>query len=132
MSSTEALRMLGQYPETLFDKYGGAPTVGALTRDFYRRVLTNPKLKGYFTGIDTEQLIRHQIVFMAWVMGKPDKPYSHDQLQAAHLMHRITAAAYEEAVRVLQETLVSANVELEDRREILERIDEHRHLIVAG
>ncbi|MFD0668204.1 group I truncated hemoglobin [Ramlibacter sp. MAHUQ-53] len=132
MSSAEALRMLGQYPETLFDKYGGAPTVGALTRDFYRRIMSNPMLKGYFAGVDTERMIRHQIVFIAWVMGKPDKPYSHDQLRNAHITRKITSAAYEEVIRILQQALVAANVELDDQREIIERIDGHRHLIVTG
>lgn len=132
MSAIEALRMLGQYPETLFDKYGGAPTVGALTRDFFRRVMSNPMLKGYFVGVDTERLIHHQIVFIAWIMGKPDKPYSQDQLRASHAMRKITPLAYEEVVRLLQQALVAANVEREDQHEILERIDKHRHLIVGG
>ena len=38
---------------TLFDKYGGVPTVTLIVRAFYKEVLSNYKLKPYFEGIDS-------------------------------------------------------------------------------
>jgi truncated hemoglobin YjbI len=44
---------------TLFDKYGGVPTVTSIVRASYKEVLKNYKLKPYFENIDTERLIHH-------------------------------------------------------------------------
>ena len=55
---------------TLFDKYGGVPTVTSIVRAFYKEVLKNYKLKPYFENIDTERLIHHQIGFISHLLGE--------------------------------------------------------------
>ena len=57
--------------ETLFDKYGGVKTLKPLVREFYERIMTTPNLARYFINTDMEVLIRHQVQFIAVVMGKP-------------------------------------------------------------
>ena len=56
--------------KTLFDKYGGVPTVTSIVRAFYKEVLKNYKLKPYFENIDTERLIHHQIGFISHLLGE--------------------------------------------------------------
>lgn len=39
---------------TLFEQLGGAPAIEAVVKEFYRRVLGDDELKGYFDGIDMD------------------------------------------------------------------------------
>ena len=57
--------------ESLFDKYGGVETLKPLVREFYKRIMATPNLARYFINTDMEVLIRHQVQFIAVVMGKP-------------------------------------------------------------
>ena len=57
--------------ESLFDKYGGVETLTPLVREFYKRIMATPNLARYFINTDMEVLIRHQVQFIAVVMGKP-------------------------------------------------------------
>ena len=54
---------------SLFDKYGGVPTITEVVRAFYKKVLGHPDFKQYFENIDMEKLIMHQIEFISllWV-----------------------------------------------------------------
>ena len=40
-------------------------------REFYKRIIATPNLARYFINTDKEVLIRHQVQFIAVVMGKP-------------------------------------------------------------
>ena len=44
--------------ESLFDKYGGVETLTPLVREFYKRIMANPNLAGYFINTDRGVLIR--------------------------------------------------------------------------
>ena len=57
--------------ESLFDKYGGVETLKPLVKEFYNRIMATPNLARYFINTDMEVLIRHQVQFIAVVMGKP-------------------------------------------------------------
>ena len=37
---------------TLFDKYGGVPTIAKLVRSFHKEIMLRPHLAAYFDGID--------------------------------------------------------------------------------
>ena len=54
-------------------KYGGTPTVTKIVKAFYQIVLDRPNLARYFVNIDMDKLIKHQIVFVCSLIGKPSK-----------------------------------------------------------
>ena len=81
---------------TLFDKYGGVPTVTLIVRAFYKEVLSNYKLKPYFVGIDAERLINHQIGFISHLLGKPANIHVEKVLSDSHKGRRISEDAFDE------------------------------------
>jgi truncated hemoglobin YjbI len=60
---------------TLYDKYGGTPTMKILVREFYKQARVNPKVGHYFSHLDMEKLIDHQVQFLSVVLGKPARTY---------------------------------------------------------
>ena len=101
-------------PRTLFDKYGGAPTVTRIVRDFYKRVLRRPNLRRYFEGVDQENLIRHQVAFVSLAMGKMPSEYVGRNMRDAHFGLGITTASFEMVVELLCDAMASAGVEPQD------------------
>ena len=65
---------------SLFDKYGGVPTITEVVRAFYKKVLGHPDFKQYFENRDMEKLIMHQIEFVSYAMGKPESDYPDTKL----------------------------------------------------
>ena len=59
---------------TLFDKYGGVPTIRLIVKAFYDEVLNRPHLEKYFEGVDMPRLIEHQIEFVAYAFESSGKP----------------------------------------------------------
>jgi truncated hemoglobin YjbI len=91
---------------TLFDKYGGVPTVTLIVRAFLKMLLTNYKLKPYFEGIDAERLINHQIGFISHLLGKPADIHVEKVLSHSHKGRRISEDAFDEVLHILHEVLV--------------------------
>jgi len=91
---------------TLFDKYGGVPTVTLIVRAFYKEVLSNYKLKPYFVGIDAERLINHQIGFISHLLGKPADIHVEKVLSDSHKGRRISEDAFDEVLHTLHDVLV--------------------------
>ena len=59
--------------KTLYEKYGGTPTVTKIVKAFYQIVFDRPNLARYFININIDRLIRHQIDFVYYLLGKPSK-----------------------------------------------------------
>ena len=116
---------------TLFDKYGGVPTVTSIVRDFYKRMLRRPNLRRYFDGVDMEHLILHQIKFIAYVMGKPAEDYPAKYLMQAHQPHGITTASFDLTLELLRDALSHNGVTAEDVDTIISRANEVRDQIVS-
>ncbi len=90
---------------TLFEKYGGVPTVSRIVSAFYRDVLSRPTLAPFFEGIDQVRLIDHQVAFISHVLGQPASVYEGRALGAAHLAAGITDAAFTEVAQALRSAL---------------------------
>ena len=60
---------------TLYDKYGGMPTMKTLVREFYKDARINPKVGHFFSKLDMEKLIDHQVQFLSFVLGKQVRDY---------------------------------------------------------
>ena len=115
---------------TMFDKYGGVPTVTQIVRDFYYRVQADLTLHRYFENINTERLIQHQIELIAYIMGKPMREFEKPRLSRVHQPQRITLSAYERLISILRQVLLDARIEGNDIIHIIQRVDEYRSMIV--
>jgi truncated hemoglobin YjbI len=101
---------------TLFDKYGGTPTVSSVVKTFYKDILQNSRLKPYFSGVATEKLIHHQIIFISQLLGKPvsEKLNNEGAMKAVHAGKRISESAFLEVTEVLKSVLVAHQMEQDD------------------
>ncbi len=117
---------------TLYDKYGGAATVTEMVKAFYRRAMANPLLSHYFRGVAMDSLLRHQSLFVSFMMGKRDPIFAEIDLYEAHRRLRITRTAYEEMMKVLRETLLAAGMHPADAQVLCERLDSRRDAILGA
>ncbi|MEH6474302.1 MAG: group 1 truncated hemoglobin [Sneathiella sp.] len=68
---------------SLFDQIGGQPAVDAAVDIFYRKVLTDNSISGFFEDTDMDAQRDKQKSFLTMVMGGPNN-YSGQDLRAAH------------------------------------------------
>ena len=81
-----------------------------LVREFYKQALVNPKVGDYFTKLNMEKLIDHQVQFLSFVLGKPAKVYEGRALADAHHPLNISDADFDEIGRLLVNTLKTGGV----------------------
>ncbi len=115
---------------SLFEKYGGTETVGALVADFYNRVLESDLLAPYFDGVDMDRLVEHQTLFFTMVLGGPSV-YSGRSMAVAHAGMGVTEAAFAEVAEILQDTLEDNGVEDDDIDTIMGKVGALKSVIVA-
>jgi hemoglobin len=89
---------------SLYERLGGQATIGPAVEVFYRRVLADPDVAGYFSGVDMPRLIAHQKAFLSTVLGGP-AVFTGRQLREAHRPFDITDRAYDVVVDHLIATL---------------------------
>jgi truncated hemoglobin YjbI len=68
---------------SLFDRIGGPPAVAAAAELFYRKVLSDPVLAGYFDDVDMDRQAAKQAAFLTMALGGPNG-YTGRDLRAAH------------------------------------------------
>ena len=117
--------------QTLFDKYGGVPTVTLIVRDFYKRVMKRPNLRRYFDGIDMEHLVMHQVAFVAMAMGKTPADYVGRSMGQAHGGLGITSASFDLTAELLRDSLVTAKVDPIDIDAIIAKVNSFKQEIVS-
>ena len=117
--------------ESLFDKYGGVETLTPLVREFYKKIMATPNLARYFINSDMEVLIRHQVQFIAVVMGKPAAFYEGMDMEEAHKSSNISDRSFEDVIDVLEETLRDFEVEELDIIEIIDKAKSLKKQIVS-
>jgi hemoglobin len=66
-----------------YEAVGGGPAIAAVVDLFYRLVLDDDRLRGYFDGVEMARLKRHQVALISQVMGGP-VAYAGRDLRAAH------------------------------------------------
>lgn len=54
---------------TLYENIGGERALQKAVREFYAEVLADPKLTGYFDGVDVARLRRSQVAIFASALG---------------------------------------------------------------
>ncbi len=116
--------------QTLFDKYGGAPVITLIVRDFYKRVMRRPQLRRYFDNVPMESLIKHQVAFVSQAMGKTASEYVGRSMRSAHFGLGITKTSFELVVELLCDAMRSAGVEADDMALIAAVVNRYKNEIV--
>ena len=116
---------------TLFDRVGGAPAVDALVDEFYARMLADPDLMSWFTGVDVGRLKEHQRAFIAVGLGGPEY-YEGRSMREAHGGLSVDTIAYSRTVDHLRESLTALGVEDPLRSQIVSQIERLRPMIVGA
>ena len=61
--------------DELFARLGGKPAVDAAVELFYKKVLADERISGFFDGVDMKNQINHQKMFLTYAFGgAPDYP----------------------------------------------------------
>ena len=94
---------------SIYDSIGGGPAVRAAVDDFYTRLLADPRLAPFFTGIELRHLKAHQRAFIAAAVGGPEI-YRGRDMAAAHAGLAITDADFDAVVAHLVDTLAGLGV----------------------
>ena len=88
---------------SMYERVGGAPALREAVDRFYRRLLEDPELAGYFTG-DLTGLKQHQAALLAQVLGGPSN-YGGRDLAAAHASLGITTEHFQRVANNHKNTL---------------------------
>jgi len=74
---------------SLYEQLGGQPAVNLAVDNFYRKVLTDDRVKSFFDGVDMDQQIAKQKAFLTMVFGGPNNYSGLDMRKGhAHLVKR--------------------------------------------
>ena len=68
---------------TLYEKIGGEPAVNAAVDIFYRKVLQDDRIKGFFTGVDMDKQAAKQKAFLTMAFGGPNS-YTGEDMRRGH------------------------------------------------
>lgn len=96
---------------------GGAPAITAVVDRFYRLVLGDDRLRGFFDGVEMVRLKRHQVALVSQVMGGP-VAYAGRDLRAAHTGMAISPEDFASVADHLVTALTEAGVE----RAVIDRV----------
>jgi len=116
---------------TLFDKYGGLPTIAKVVKAFHQEVLARHHLAVYFEGINLENLAEHTVKFVAYVMGKPAEFYTGRDMYTAHAKLHIHSMHFDEVADVLKDVLTAAGMSKPDIALVMMRVESLREMIIA-
>ena len=116
---------------TLFDKYGGVPTISKIVRAFHKEIMLRPHLAAYFDGVDLVVLAEHTVKYIAFVMGKPAEVYTGRDMYTAHAKYHIHGIHFDEVTDVLKDILIHSGVEKSDVEIIMRRVESLREMIIV-
>jgi len=68
---------------TLFERLGGAPAVDAAVDIFYRKMLADDRVNGFFSTVDMDAQIAKQKGFLTMVFGGPNN-YTGKDMRKGH------------------------------------------------
>ena len=93
----------------IYDTIGGMPALVAVVDDFYRRVLMDPELAGFFGDTDMARLKTRQVEFFADALGGPVS-YTGASMLDAHRGRGIGAVHFNLVAGHLVDALTAAGV----------------------
>lgn len=106
--------------KNLYERIGGKEAVDTAVEIFYRKVLTDDRINGFFDGVDMEKQINKQKGFLTMVFGGPNE-YTGKNMREGHkhLVERGLNDGHVDAViENLAATLEELGVTAEDIQEV--------------
>lgn len=94
---------------SIYETIGGDEALVAVVDDFYRRVLDDPKLAGFFAGVNLRRLKGMQVEFFAAALGGP-LPYAGRSMAEAHAGRGISMEHFNMVAGHLSDALAAAGV----------------------
>jgi len=116
---------------TLFDKYGGIPTIAKVVKAFHHEIMARHQLAAYFEGVDLDHLAEHTVKYVAYVMGKPAEFYTGRDMYTAHAKYHIHSMHFDEVADVLKDVLTAAGMSKPDIALVMMRVEGLREMIIA-
>ena len=116
---------------SLFDKLGGFAAVSKVVGEFYDELEQNPVTAPYFTGMNMEKLIDHQVKFLSQALGGPQQ-YSGMAMNAAHKNLAITEDAFDEVAKTLSDVLEDNDIDPADIGAIMELAGSLKEQVVTA
>lgn len=98
--------------ENLFEAIGGEAAVNAAVDIFYRKVLKDDRISGFFDGVDMDKQATKQKAFLTFAFGGPNN-YSGADMRVghAHLVERgLNDSHFDAVMEHLGATLTELNV----------------------
>jgi hemoglobin len=96
-------------PSSIYDAIGGYEAIELVVEDFYRRVLADDRLSGFFTGSNMNRLKGKQVEFFAAALGGP-QPYTGASMKQVHQGRGIMMSHFTLVTGHLAEALSAAEV----------------------
>ncbi|MDP9435771.1 MAG: group 1 truncated hemoglobin [Actinomycetota bacterium] len=115
---------------SLYDQLGQEVGIGAAVDEFYVRVLADPELAPYFTGVDMDKVRQHQVQLLGSVSGGPQQ-YSGRTLDLAHRRLGVTGPHFDRVVAHLGSTLDDMGVAPDVRDQVAAVLDAQRDAVVS-
>jgi hemoglobin len=103
---------------TLYERIGGQEALIGVVDEFYVRVLADPELAGFFSGVNMSRLKGRQVEFFGAALGGPD-PYTGQTMKHVHRGRGITQAHFDLVAKHLIDTLNAAGVPADTVDEII-------------
>lgn len=116
---------------SLYEKYGGFPTINQIVLDFYQRIGEEESLASYFDGVNMQKLVEHQTAFIAKVLEGPDQ-YTGRSLAIAHRRLNIKSEDFDLVGNLLKSTLEDAGVEAQDVEAVMNIVGSVKSEIVSA
>lgn len=110
------------------DPHDGPSLLDEAVDHFYDRVVADPQLAPWFTGVDLRRLRRHQAEFLGTAL---DGGASRFDLRRAHTGLGIDDAAYDRITDHLVDALVEVGVDEGHVREVVALVDRLRPQVVG-
>jgi hemoglobin len=79
---------------SIYDEIGGSAAVAVAVDDLYERILADPELAPYFTGVEMRRQKTHMRAFITAALGGPDI-YRGRDMTAAHAHLRVSGRAFD-------------------------------------
>ncbi|HEU5472620.1 MAG TPA: group 1 truncated hemoglobin [Actinophytocola sp.] len=94
---------------SIYEEIGGQEALIAVVEDFYRRVLADPALAPYFTGVNMARLKGKQVEFFAAALGGPEE-YTGASMREVHRGRGIGQTEFDLVAKHLSDALGEAGV----------------------
>lgn len=117
--------------QTVYETLGAASGIRTAVDQFYDRVVADPELAEYFSGVEMSSLRRHQAAMLSEATGGP-RQYGGREMGAAHAGLDIDDAAFTKVVGHLVATLESLGVDDHTVGTVAETLGPLRSAIVTA